>query len=86
MRNQMKDWKAAYRSEKHVTLSQPLLSVCGLFPYVDTFLALYVLQSRLKTSSNADVKMVSVSNPDYAAFHKDTGLVKTLAAVCNFSS
>lgn len=82
----MKDWKAAYRSEKHVTLSQPLLSVCGLFPYADTFLPLYVLQSRLKTSCSADVKMVPVSNLDYAAFHKDTAPVRTLAAVCDFSS
>lgn len=77
MRNQMKDWKAAYRSQKHVTLSQPLLSVCRLFPYVDASLPLRFAVKAENTSCGADVKLVSVSNLDYTAFHKDTAPVGT---------
>lgn len=57
--NQMKDWKAAYRRQKHVTLSQPLLSVCGLFPYVDT--SLHFSGKAENTSCGAGVKQKKFS-------------------------
>lgn len=64
MRNQMKDCEAARRCQKRVTLSQPLLSVSGLFPYVDTpFCPAAFSQLRVESASCvADVKSVSVSN------------------------
>lgn len=72
MCNQMKDWKAAYRSQKHVTLSLPLLSVCELFLYVDT--TLHFSGKAESTSCGADVKLDSVFNLE--AVHNDTEPVR----------
>lgn len=75
IRNQMKEWKAAYRSQKHVTLSQPLLSVCGLLHMVMPLPGLFAGKAG-NTSCGAVVKLVTVSRLQYTAFHINSDSVR----------
>ncbi len=74
-RNQMKEWKAAYRSQKHVTLSQPQLSVCGCSRMVMPLPRRFAGKTE-NTSCGAIAKLVSVSNKHYVTFHTNPDPVR----------